>query len=85
MGPAVSVLKMGKEGSLVITPQGIGKVEAYPVEVVDTIAAGDSYIAAMLTSLGAGLSLQESARRGSAAGALACLGAGSLTYRFYPG
>jgi ribokinase len=84
MGPQVAVLKLGKEGSYVITPSAVGQVPAYEVDVVDTVAAGDAYIGNMLFSLCRRLSLMEAATRGSAAGALACLGAGSLSHRFSP-
>lgn len=82
MGPKVSVLKMGLEGSYVITPNTVGYIPAYEVNVLDTVAAGDAYIATMLLSLCRGLPLMEAATRGSAAGALACLGFGSLSSRF---
>lgn len=82
MGPQVAVLKMGMEGSYVITPEAVGYVPAYEVDVADTVAAGDAYIATMLLSLCNGLPLMDAAARGSAAGALACLGLGSLSSRF---
>ena len=82
MGPKVSILKMGLEGSFVITPDAVGFVPAYEVDVLDTVAAGDAYIATTLLSLCRGLPLMEAATRGSAAGALACLGFGSLSSRF---
>lgn len=84
-GPKVSVLKMGLEGSYVITRNAVGYVPAYEVDVLDTVAAGDSYIAAMLLSLCQELPLMEAATRGSAAGALACSGSGSLSSRFSDG
>jgi ribokinase len=78
----LTVIKLGEQGSKLISAQGIYDIPAYPVQVVDTIAAGDAFIAAMLTSLCKKVSLMQAAYRGSAAGALACLGAGSLTSRF---
>lgn len=60
----------------------VGYIPAYEVNVLDTVAAGDAYIATMLLSLCRGLPLMEAATRGSAAGALACLGFGSLSSRF---
>jgi sugar/nucleoside kinase (ribokinase family) len=82
MGPKLCILKMGLDGSHMITPEGFGHVPAYPVDVVDTVAAGDAYIATCLSRLIQGDSLLRAARRGSAAGALACLGPGSLSSRF---
>lgn len=81
-GPALACLKMGGDGSLLITADDTATIPAYPVDVVDTLAAGDSYIAGLLTGLCRGLALAESAAWASAAGALACLGAGSLGHRF---
>ena len=82
MGPPVAVLKLGRMGSYVITPEAVSQVPAYDVDVVDTVAAGDAYIGTMLVSLCRGLPLMDAATHGSAAGALACLGAGSLSHRF---
>jgi len=82
VGSKLCFLKMGAEGSYVVTPQNIGHVPAYEVEVVDMVAAGDAYIAASLLNLCQGVSLFDSAQRGSAAGALACLGVGSLSAWF---
>lgn len=82
LGPGLIIIKMGLEGSFVVTPKMVGHVPAYPVKVVDTVAAGDAYIATCLCRLLQGDSLFDAAHRGSAAGALACLGAGSLTSRF---
>ncbi len=54
LGPAVVVLKCGADGSLVATPDGQARVAAIPVDVVDTLAAGDAYVAAMLVGLARG-------------------------------
>jgi ribokinase len=82
MGPRVCFLKRGKEGSLVVTSHGAGRVPAYRTSVVDTVAAGDAYAAAALLRLSRGGTLREAAMHGSAAGALACRGAGSLSHFF---
>jgi len=81
-GQKLWVIKQGSHGATIVTNQGSFHVPAFRVDVIDTIAAGDSFIAAFLTSLCRGGELFESALRGSAAGALACKGAGSLTYKF---
>ncbi|MBN1267790.1 MAG: carbohydrate kinase family protein [Anaerolineales bacterium] len=82
LGPQLCCLKMGKEGAWVITPDQTARIPAFPVQVVDTLAAGDSFIAALLTALCRGYTLFEAARWGSAAGALACTGPGSLSKWF---
>ena len=76
------VLKMGDQGSWLITADGVLEMPAFIVEVVDSIAAGDSYAGAFLLGLCRGQSLTQAAQWGSAAGALACLGIGSLSHRF---
>ena len=57
-------------------------IPAYPTDIVDTISAGDAYVAATLVALIDGASAADAAREGSAAGALACRGAGSLASHF---
>ena len=76
------VLKLGADGSWLITREEVGKMPAFPVQIVDTIAAGDSYAAAFLLGLCRGETMERAAEWGSAAGAMACLGTGSLSHRF---
>ncbi len=47
------------------------------VEVVDTTAAGDSFVGFFAAALDAGLPFGEAMRRGTAAGSLACTIAGA--------
>lgn len=77
LGPAVAVLKCGADGSLVATSTGRARVPAIPTAVVDSVAAGDAYVAAVLLGLARGLPLVDAAVRGAAAGALACRYPGS--------
>jgi len=81
-GPRLSFLKLGSGGSFVITPESCEELPAFEVDVVDTVAAGDAYVATSLLMLIRGMTPKEAGLRGSAAGALACLGAGSLSSRF---
>lgn len=82
MSRHLSVLKLGAEGSYIITADAARFIPAVKVEVIDTVAAGDAYIAAMLLSLCQGAPLMRAGLRGSAAGALACMGHGSLSHHF---
>lgn len=82
LGPQLCVMKVGLDGSFVITPDSVARVPAYSVDVVDTVAAGDAYIGTLLHCLCQGIPLMQAAERGSAAGALACLGHGSLSSWF---
>lgn len=53
-GPAVVAVTRGAAGSLVASASGRIEVPAPPTEPVDTIGAGDSYMAAFLAALGVG-------------------------------
>ena len=76
------ILKSGEQGSQLITSEAVGWIGAFTVKVVDTIAAGDSYAGAFLLGLCRGHPLADAAKGGSAAGAMACVGTGSLSNRF---
>ncbi len=82
LGPQVAFLKVGASGSYIVTQKSSEKLPAFEIDVVDTVAAGDAYIATTLLLLLRGMEYREAGLWGSAAGALACLGAGSLSSRF---
>ncbi|MEO1062306.1 MAG: carbohydrate kinase [Actinomycetota bacterium] len=50
-GPAVVVVTRGADGSVAVTPERMCEVPATPVEVADTVGAGDSYMGGLLTWL----------------------------------
>ncbi|HCU79679.1 MAG: hypothetical protein CL789_00790 [Chloroflexi bacterium] len=78
----LGVIKNGMYGSHIISDNSNAHIPAYKVDVIDSIAAGDAYVAGMLTSLCKGLPLIEASKYASASGALACHGAGSLSNHF---
>lgn len=65
------VLKMGARGAYLLTKDFEGMVPAFPVEAVDTTAAGDTFTAAMTVAYLRGEPLERAVRYGCAAGALA--------------
>jgi ribokinase len=82
------VLTLGEKGALLLEgdPKGPTSqlVLAFPVQAVDTTAAGDGFVGALATGLGEGLSLSAAARFASAAAAISVTRAGaqpSLPYR----
>ena len=68
--PTVAV-KMGEDGSLLVTREGAWHFPAYEVKAVDATAAGDAFTAALATALGEGMELPRAMRFANAAGALA--------------
>ena len=85
-GVKTVLLTLGEQGALLLEQDAAPKViPSFPVRVVDTTAAGDSFCGALAVALGEDQSLEEAARFACAAGALACtvMGAGpSLPLRY---
>jgi len=70
-GVSVAVVKMGEDGVFFATQNESAFLPPYSVEIVDTVAAGDAFGAALAVALSEGKSLSDAVRFGSAAGALA--------------
>jgi fructokinase len=51
LGPCLVVVTLGRGGSLAVTRSGVVHVDPILVDVVDTVGAGDSYMAALLDGL----------------------------------
>lgn len=51
MGPAIVVVTMGSEGAFALCGAGTVRVPAQPVEVVDTVGAGDAFMAGLIDAL----------------------------------
>ncbi|MGP6177122.1 sugar kinase [Microbacterium sp. A196] len=80
LGPTEVVIKRGAEGAVGITsmPDDDERIEsaAIAVDVVDTVGAGDAFVAGWLTELARGASLQTRLATAIACGAIACTGEG---------
>ena len=77
LGPRAVVITLGSEGALVVDGEGAHHVPAFRVEVTDTTAAGDAFVAGLAVALLGGSPLVEAARFANAAGALAVTRAGA--------
>lgn len=69
-GPQAVVVTLGSAGAWVASNDVAQHVPAFPVEAVDSTAAGDIFCGAMAVGLAEGRSLLQSARFGSAASAI---------------
>jgi ribokinase len=65
------IVTLGVNGALIVSAEQVTHVNTYPVEVVDTTAAGDAFIGGFASALLQKKSLAEAVRYGCACGALA--------------
>jgi ribokinase len=65
------LVSLGGDGALLVDSNGTTPIPAPPVEVVDTVGAGDTLNGALAAGLAAGLTLPEATRRAVAAASLA--------------
>ena len=65
------VLKLGSDGSMLVTPQAGEHFPAYKIKAIDPTAAGDAFTAAFTVEYAAGAKIAGAIRFANAAGALA--------------
>jgi len=65
------IVTLGSRGAMIVDGETGKQVDTYPVDVVDTTAAGDAFIGGFATSLLQNKSMEESVRYGCACGAFA--------------
>jgi sulfofructose kinase len=70
--PQVLIITQGSRGGFIAAPGGPVRYPAFPVEVVDTNGAGDTFHGAFLTARLRGMDVPEAAAFASAASALKC-------------
>jgi ribokinase len=71
LGPGAVIITAGAEGAVCVTPEGVARIDALPVTVVDTTGAGDAFAGALAAELSRGTSLRAAAAMANAAGAAA--------------
>jgi len=76
-GAAAVIITLGARGALLVREEGIKLVPAFPIEPVDTTAAGDAFVAGLAVAMANGMPLPEAVRWGNGAGALAALRLGA--------
>ena len=85
LGIGVAVIKLGAQGVYYATAEGGDYLPPFPVEAVDSVAAGDAFNGALAVSLSEGRDLADSVRVAAAAGALAVTKSGaqdSMPFRY---
>ncbi len=76
-GVKTLIVTLGEKGCLVAQGTERHPIAPFPVQAVDTTAAGDAFVGAFAVAWAEGKSLIEAARWGNAAGALAATRAGA--------
>jgi len=76
-GVGTVVLKLGSDGSMLVTPQGAEHFPAYKINAVDPTAAGDAFTAAFTVEYAAGTKIEDAIRFANGAGALAAMKLGA--------
>lgn len=78
-GVQTAIIKLGKQGALCQTAAETFSIPAFPVEVVDTVAAGDAFNGGLAAALAQNFSIQQAVTWGAATAALSVTKAGAQT------
>ncbi|OLP15634.1 ribokinase [Leptolyngbya sp. 'hensonii'] len=76
-GVGIAIIKLGVRGVFCASVQEVFFAPAFPVQAVDTVAAGDAFNGGLAVALAEGLSLKQAVMWGAAAGALSTTKAGA--------
>ncbi|HLF80272.1 MAG TPA: PfkB family carbohydrate kinase, partial [Anaerolineales bacterium] len=77
-GVPLAVIKLGSRGAYFAGPQDEGHIPPFPVQAVDSVAAGDAFNGALAAALLEGRPVREALRWAAAGGALAVTRAGAM-------
>ncbi|GAA1979885.1 sugar kinase [Microbacterium pumilum] len=70
------VLKRGADGAAVFSPDSVVESPGFIIDVLDTVGAGDAFVAGYLSGMLHGLDVTDRLRRANACGALLCMSPG---------
>jgi 2-dehydro-3-deoxygluconokinase len=76
LGPAHAIVKLGERGCVAVIDGDLLTVPAVPVTAIDTVGAGDAFVAGYLTALLDGEDAAIRLTQACRCGAFACLGPG---------
>lgn len=77
-GVGAAIVTLGEAGAVLVTAAAALRVEAFPIEAVDTVGAGDAFAGALAACLAAGASIEDALLVASAAGGLTCTARGAM-------
>ncbi len=72
-GCATTVLKQGPSGATVFVGDTVVAASGFLIDAIDTVGAGDAFVAGYLSALLEGLDIAATLHRANACGAMACL------------
>lgn len=72
-GCATTVLKQGPAGATVFVGDTVVAASGFLIDAIDTVGAGDAFVAGYLSALLEGLDIAAALHRANACGAIACL------------
>ncbi|MFI7166957.1 sugar kinase [Rhodococcus erythropolis] len=72
LGPAEVVIKLGEHGALLLADGHLSQRAAIPVAAIDTVGAGDGFVAGYISEREAGSSVDQRLRTANSVGAFAC-------------
>ena len=76
-GSKQAIITLAEQGAVVFDGETVQRIPAFPVDVVDSTAAGDAFAAGLAVRLAEKANLIDAVRFASAAGALAASGTGA--------
>jgi ribokinase len=79
LGPESVILKLGGAGCAIFSPESSVAIDAFPVNAIDTTAAGDVFNGALAVGLAEDLSLPAAAQFAKAAAAISVTRSGAQT------
>jgi ribokinase len=78
-GVRTAIVKLGDRGLVWATAAATGFIPPFPVNAIDTVAAGDAFAGAFAVALARGIPLEKALYWGAAAGALSTTRSGAQT------
>jgi fructoselysine 6-kinase len=77
-GPRIVVITRGRHGAMTLVEGHVVTAPAYPATVVDTLGAGDGFIAAFLVAHGTGMPIRQCLDRGMRKAGAVCASKGGF-------